>query len=60
VIDRQHGKIVFECDACDKTFEGETDDFKEEWAVAKGAGWKARKVGADWLHLCPNPRCQKQ
>lgn len=58
MIDRQHGKIVFECDSCPDCFEGETGDFNEEWAVAKAAGWSTRQVGKDWIHCCPKPRCK--
>lgn len=58
MIDRQHGKIVIECDACDATHQGETNDWTEEWAVAKAEGWRTRKIGSDWLHFCPNPRCK--
>jgi len=33
MIDRQHGKIVIECDSCNETFEG---DPGEEFAVDVG------------------------
>lgn len=59
MIDRQYGKLVFECDACDATYQGETDDFKAEWAAAKRDGWKTRQIGSDWVHMCPKPACQK-
>ena len=58
MIDRQHGKILIECDCCPETFQGETNDFREEWAVAKGMGWRTRKVADEWFHFCPNPRCK--
>jgi hypothetical protein len=59
MIDRQHGKLVIECDACDETFQGDNDNWQEVWPAAKRDGWKTRKVGDDWLHMCPKPRCQK-
>lgn len=53
MIDRQHGKIAFECDGCDETIEtGET-----EWADAiarfRREGWRSEKIGDEWVHLCP-------
>jgi hypothetical protein len=59
VIDRQYGRIVIECDACDETFQGDNDNWQEVWPAAKRDGWRTRKVGDDWLHMCPKPRCQK-
>jgi hypothetical protein len=59
MIDRQHGKIVIECDACDETFQGDSDDWKEVWPAAKREGWRTRTVGNEWIHMCPKPRCQK-
>lgn len=53
MIHRQKGKILFECDSCDEVFAGETDDFREEWAVAKAEGWRSRKIADVWLHGCP-------
>lgn len=59
MIDRQHGRIVIECDACDETFEGDSDNWQEVWPAAKRDGWKSRQFGGEWLHMCPKPRCQK-
>jgi hypothetical protein len=53
MIDRQYGKLVFECDACEATFEGDNDDFQADWAAAKREGWKTRQIGSDWVHTCP-------
>lgn len=52
--DRQHGKIVFECDACDATFDGKSGDWDEVWNDAKAEGWKAKKLGRTWHHACPD------
>lgn len=58
-IDRQYNKhLIFECDACDNTFESDTDDFDEAWALAKREGWRARKIASEWCHFCPSKRCQ--
>ena len=53
MIDRQHGKIVIECDSCDETFEIGSDDFNETWGAAKREGWRSRKIGSEWVHGCP-------
>ena len=54
MLDRQKGRVVFECDSCEATTESDTGDFNEAWAAAKRDGWKARKIGADWVHACPD------
>jgi hypothetical protein len=53
MIDRQNGRIVIECDGCGEVHEGETNDWLEEWRVAKAAGWRTCKIGSDWIHTCP-------
>lgn len=56
MIDRQGGKIVWECDSCDATFEwDDPDDFQGGWNSAKRDGWRAKKIGDEWVHGCP--RC---
>ena len=53
MIDRQHGKIIIECDSCDETFEGENgEEFAVVFAAAKREGWSARKIANEWLHGC--------
>lgn len=53
MIDRQHGMIFIECDACGEVFESETDDFGLAWNAAKTQGWRTKKIGQDWIHACP-------
>lgn len=53
MIDRQHGKIVIECDSCDEVFSSDSADFNETWNEAKRDGWRTRKVADEWLHGCP-------
>lgn len=54
MIDRQHGKIVIECDSCDAVFEGEKHhDWGGVWGLAKRDGWTSRKIANEWLHGCP-------
>jgi hypothetical protein len=53
MIDRQGGRLIFECDTCDATFEGaKGDEFADAWNAAKSEGWKATKIGKDWVHFC--------
>ena len=55
-MDRQSGKIVWECDSCNETFDSdEGEDFSTAWARAKCDGWKTKKIGSEWVHGCP--RC---
>lgn len=57
-IHRDKGEITFECDGCDETL----DTAEEHWPHAqrkfRDDGWRAEKVGADWLHLCAG--CQRR
>jgi hypothetical protein len=53
MIDRQHGKIIIECDSCDETFEGEPQqEFTDVWSKAKRDGWNTRQIAGEWLHGC--------
>jgi hypothetical protein len=54
MIDRQHGKILIECDSCPEVFEGESgEEFADVWSSAKREGWRTAKVANEWLHGCP-------
>ncbi len=53
MIDRQGGQIIFCCDECDETYESGTHEFNEAWTIAKRDGWRAYKLGEDWMHECP-------
>lgn len=54
--DKQHGRFVFTCDSCEEVrFKSEPgDDFNAAWEKAKTEGWRARKIGKDWAHFCPD------
>lgn len=54
MIDRQNGDLVFECDECGETFESATSDFNSAWNQAKRDGWRAKKIGTEWVHECQN------
>ena len=54
MLDRQHGKIIFECDTCADTLDTGTTDFNEARETMRQDGWHARKFGEDWIHACPD------
>lgn len=54
MLDRQHGKIIFECDVCGETLDVDTRDFNKGLRTLNNESWKARKIGADWCHSCPD------
>jgi hypothetical protein len=54
MIDRQHGKLIFECDSCEETLTADTDNFAQAWNEAKREGWRSRKIGDEWVHGCPS------
>lgn len=53
MIDRQHNRIVIECDACGNVHEGKSTEWNEVWPEARREGWKAQMAGSDWVHICP-------
>jgi len=54
MIDRQGGDIVFECDSYGEVLETAISDFGSAWNQAKRDGWRAKKIGTEWVHECPN------
>jgi hypothetical protein len=54
VLDRQYGKIVFECDSCNEVLRTDMRDFDDALAIMKGKESKAQKIGDLWIHACPN------
>jgi hypothetical protein len=56
MIDRQHNAIVFECDGCPDVLETGEVEFPDAMAEFRRDGWKAEKIGDEWIHLCPNCR----
>lgn len=51
-IERRGGQIELSCDVCGTVRETGTDDWETAWPTAKRDGWKAQKIGKDWLHSC--------
>ena len=57
MIDRQKGKLLFECDGCGTVEEFDGDvNFNLAWNTLKEKGWKTRKTGDVWTHACS--RCE--
>ncbi len=52
MIDRQHDRIVFGCDACGRLSEGDGRGFVGCWLQARREGWGVRKIGKDWHQFC--------
>jgi hypothetical protein len=52
LIGRQHGRIVIACDACGRTFEGDSDELIDVWPQARRKGWRARKISRNWCQFC--------
>lgn len=53
MLDRIYGQIAFECDACGDVLETGEKEFGEAKAFLDAEGWRARKIGTDWIHRCP-------
>jgi hypothetical protein len=51
MLDRQHGDIVWECDACGAALETETSDFDSARNLLRREGWKIRKQGDEWMYF---------
>jgi hypothetical protein len=61
MIDTQNNHIVIECDACGGVFDSAAEgcgslEWEVVWPAAKREGWKARRIGGEWLQLCA--RCK--
>lgn len=53
MIDRQGGAVVFECDGCDEVLYTAEAEFEDAMVAYRADGWRSKKIGADWLNLCP-------
>ena len=47
-----HGEFVVECDECGDELFTNTDGFPDAVEIAKGEGWRARKIEGEWEHRC--------
>lgn len=52
MLDRVHGRIVFECDDCGDPLETDETDFAEAMQMMRDEGWKSVKYGDVWQHRC--------
>lgn len=58
-IRKSKGELVCECDECGTEEPGGTqDDFRTFIEALKQDGWKIRKEGEAWEHICPD--CQER
>lgn len=56
MIDRQRGKIVFECDSCSNVLDTGESDFDQANAMRREEGWLASVQHGEWSHYC-SERC---
>ncbi|MBW7966777.1 hypothetical protein [Bradyrhizobium sp. BR 10261] len=54
MMDRQRGKILFECDSCDEVLHTDAREFDEAREQLRSEGWYVRKICGEWMHGCPN------
>lgn len=54
MMDRQKGRIVFECDTCGEVLDTSTGSFEVAQEARREAEWKVAKIGMDWSHYCPS------
>lgn len=52
MLDRQRGEFIFECDVCGDVLNTDAHKFDDAREALSNAGWKARKIGSDWIHSC--------
>ena len=55
MFDRQHQRLIFECDFCGQVVKCDSDDFVVEWAQLKQDGWTAKQQpggSSSWVHRC--------
>jgi hypothetical protein len=57
-IERQRrvGGIIIECDepGCNEEYQiSDGVGFDYGWEEAKARGWRAKRIGNDWVHGCP-------
>lgn len=53
MIHREDGELVCECNECGNEEYAGTLEFREFVQSLKEDGWKIRKDGDVWLHICP-------
>ncbi len=57
MIDKIYGKFYTICDGCEEEL-GPTDTFDEAKSLADAEGWEVKRMGTDWVNLCPT--CAKE
>lgn len=51
-VERHNDDVVFCCDGCGEYLETHETDFPDAMRSLRDAGWKAKKAGAYWEHIC--------
>ena len=57
MIDKSYGKFYTTCDGCGEELDP-TDTFDEAKSQADAEGWETKRMGTDWVNLCPT--CAKE
>ena len=57
MIHTERGEMIAECNECGTELPGGTLEFREFIADLKSEGWKIKKDGDEWQHICPD--CQE-
>ena len=52
-IRNENDELVCECNDCGAELYSRTAGFKSFIVDIKDAGWRIRKDGDEWIHLCP-------
>lgn len=52
MIRKDKGELVAVCEECGEEHYGGTLEWADFIADLKAAGWRIRKDGKEWLHLC--------
>jgi hypothetical protein len=57
MIDKSYGKFYIACDGCGEELET-ADTFDEALSRIDAEGWETKRMGTDWINLCPT--CAKE
>ena len=52
MIDKSYGKFYTTCDGCGEELDP-TDTFDEAKSQADAEGWETKRLGTEWINLCP-------
>lgn len=59
-VETREGQRIFSCDSCSEIEVGDADvSFTAAWDDLQEEGWRAEKIGIDWVHCCPSCHSKK-